>query len=123
MVLTWKSYLTMGIVQGMVASTEVREVLAALAIKLLATTQPLSGRDVGMALFGLREMDCTAVEVRVVLGTLLHKLRVSNVNLGIGDLGRAIVGVLGAQPWIKEEFLSVLASKTPGMTFNPSKHI
>jgi len=96
---------------------EVRSVLGALAHKIVASSCSLSGRDAGMALFGLRGMDSGTVEVRVILGALLHKLQQSDAKFGIGDLGRAIVGILRAKPWIRDDFLSLLATKTPGMTY------
>jgi hypothetical protein len=99
---------------------EVRQVLAALAHKLVLSSGSLSGLDIGMALYGLRDMDSNIPEVRVILGALIHKIRTSDSQLKLRDLSLAIVGVLKASPWVRDDFLSVLASKTPGMTYLPS---
>jgi len=51
---------------------EVKEVLAAIAHKLMASSLPLSGLDVGMALYGLRAMvDRNSAEITIILGTVL----------------------------------------------------
>ena len=99
---------------------EVREVLAALAHKLVLATSPLSGLDIGMALYGLKDMNSDVPEVRVILGTLIHKIKTSDSQLQLRDLPMAIVGVLNTKPWVRDDFLSVLASKIPGMTYLPS---
>jgi hypothetical protein len=96
---------------------EVRAVLGALAHKLVLTSQSFSGLDIGMSLYGLRSMDSNTPEVRVILGTLIHKIRHSNAQFQLRDLCMAIIGLLRATPWIKDDFLSVLAAKTPGMTY------
>jgi phage gp46-like protein len=95
----------------------VRRLLAALALKLVASTGELSGLDVGMTLYGLRRMDSTLPEVRVVLGALLHKIRTSPVELQLRDLSMAIVGTLSVTPWVRDDYLRVLSSKLPGMTY------
>lgn len=98
------------------SSIEVREVLAALAYKLLRSGSQLSGLDIGMALYGLRNMDSETPEVRVMLGLLILKIRQSDTKLQLRDLSRAMIGLLKAQEWIVDDFIRVLASKTPGMT-------
>ena len=96
--------------------SEVRETLAALAHKLALSQGELSGLDIGMALYGLRNMDSDTPEVRVLLGLLILKIRQSRSQLQLRDLSRALVGLLKAQDWILDDFMSVLAEKTPGMT-------
>jgi hypothetical protein len=98
---------------------EVRDVLSAIAIKLMNTQHVLSGLDIGMALYGLRNMDSTVAEVRVILGLLVYRIRAtpsSELALQHGDLALAVVGLLGTNEWIRDDFLSVLAFKTKGMT-------
>eukprot|EP00596_Hydrurales_sp_CCMP1899_P005219 CAMPEP_0119044972 /NCGR_PEP_ID=MMETSP1177-20130426/36059_1 /TAXON_ID=2985 /ORGANISM="Ochromonas sp, Strain CCMP1899" /LENGTH=720 /DNA_ID=CAMNT_0007015955 /DNA_START=44 /DNA_END=2206 /DNA_ORIENTATION=+ len=96
-------------------AVEVRAVLRALVHKIVASRQPLSGLDVGMSLFGLRSMDAEIPEVRAILGTLIVKIRSSDCEFKLKELSMAIIGVLNATPWIRDDFLNVLASKTPGM--------
>lgn len=94
---------------------EVKEVLSSLAYKIVSSDLPISALDVGMALYGLRSKDHSSAEIRVILGALIHKIRHSKVEFQLDDLSMAIVGILNASPWIRDDFLSVLASKTPGM--------
>ena len=61
-------------------------------------------------------MDSDTPEVRVLLGLLILKIRQSRSQLQLRDLSRALVGLLKAQDWILDDFMSVLAEKTPGMT-------
>jgi hypothetical protein len=104
--------------------SEVRGVMSALAHKLVVTTEPFSGLDIGMSLYGLRAMDSQSPEVRVLLGALIHKMRSSSsAQLQLRDLTMAIIGVLKTSPWIRDDFLSVLAAKTPGMTYLPSYNV
>ena len=99
------------------AFEEVRAILAALAFKLFRSSAELSGLDIGMALFGMRGMDASSTpEVQVLLGILLHKIRSGNHTLQLSELSLAIVGLLGSSPWIKDDFIRVLASRTAGMT-------
>jgi hypothetical protein len=97
-------------------AVEVRAVLRALAQKIVTSRQPLSGLDIGMSLFGLRSMDAEIPEVRAILGTLIVKIRSSDCEFKLKELSMAIIGVLNATPWIRDDFLNVLASKTPGMS-------
>ena len=94
---------------------EVRNILNVLAFKLLHSTESLSGLDVGMALFGLQNMETSTTEVQAILGILLHKIRTSNMVLQLSDLSLAIVGILRSSNWIKDDFLKILASRTKGM--------
>lgn len=120
------------------AHIEVRQMLAVLAFKLIQSNYELSGLDIGMALFGLRNMrketsgasiflflslrmhefmyTLSCVEVQVILGILLHKIKTSKSTLQLSDLSLAIVGLLGSASWIKDDFMKVLASRTPGMS-------
>ena len=53
----------------------------------------------------------------MLLGALIHKIRHSSAELQLRDLSMAIIGVLKASPWIRDDFLAVLAERTPGMTY------
>ena len=68
-----------------------------------------------MALYGLRSMNSETPEVRVVLGLLILKVKQSSSPLQLRDLSRAMIGLLNTQEWIVDDFMRVLASKTPGM--------
>ena len=97
---------------------EVRAVFSSLAHKLVATTKQLSGLDVAMTLFGLRSFSSESPEIRVILGALVYKIKNNaDLELQMADLTMAIVGVLQTTPWIRDDFLAVLAEKTPGMTY------
>lgn len=69
-----------------------------------------------MALYGLKSMDHSSSEVRVILGALIFKIRNSDVQFQLRELTLAIIGILKTSPWIKDDFLQVLAAKTPGMS-------
>jgi hypothetical protein len=95
---------------------EVREVLCALAYKIVASDSPLSSLDVGMALYGVSSKDHSSAEVRVILGSLIHAMKQADeLNFELQDLSMAIIGILKSSPWIREDFIRVLASRTPGM--------
>ena len=77
-----------------------------------------------MAVYGLRNMDSyTSPEVRVLLGVLIHKIRSrgsgsgsgsggsGDIDFRLGELSLAIVGILKAVPWVRDDFLSVLSLK------------
>ena len=91
---------------------EVREMLQALAYKVVQSSASLRGIDVGMALYGLRSMDPQLPEVRVLLGTLLHKVRSQKyMEIETEALSLAMMGVINSSTWIRDDFLSVLASR------------
>ena len=100
---------------------EVKLVLSALAHKMMTTTSKLSGLDVGMSLYGLRSMagnSSNSPEVTVLLGLLIHKIKIDpTLTLKLGELSLAIIGVLRTCPWIRDDFLASLASKTKGMEY------
>ena len=99
---------------------EVKDVLAALAHKIATSTYPMSGLDVGMALYGMNSKDASSPEVRVILGALIYKIRHTDIVLPLRELSMAIIGTLKAAPWIRDDFLKVLASKSPGMKLSES---
>jgi hypothetical protein len=103
-----------------VEDEEVRELLAVLAQKLVKTNAQFSALDIGMILYGLKTMDASTAEVRVILGTVLYKIRHSDSSFELRDLFRAIVGTLASSPWIRDDFLRVLATKTDGMNYEKS---
>ncbi len=91
---------------------EVREMLQALAYKVVQSSAPLRGIDVGMALYGLRSMDPQLPEVRVLLGTLLHKVRSQkDMEIETEALSLAMMGVINSSSWIRDDFMSVLATR------------
>jgi hypothetical protein len=72
-----------------------------------------------MSLYGIRNMQHSSTEVRVILGALLYKIKNSDPNLQfrLRELSMAIVGVLNSSPWIRDEFLSTISQKTPGIVY------
>lgn len=69
-----------------------------------------------MALYGLKMKDHSSPEVRVILGSLIYKIKTAkSMIFQLRELSLAIIGILQASPWIKDDFLRVLAEKTPGM--------
>ena len=100
---------------------EVKLILSALAHQIMTTTSKLSGLDIGMSLYGLRAMassKSSGPEVTVLFGLLIHRIKMDpTLELKLGELSLAIIGVLRTSPWIRDDFLSTLASKTRGMEF------
>ena len=100
---------------------EVKLMLSALAHQLMTTTSKLSGLDIGMSLYGLRSMTGnrnSSLEVTILFGLLIQKIKMDpTLELKLGELSLAIIGVLRTSPWIRDDFLSTLASKTKDMSF------
>ena len=105
--------------QGMSEShEEIREILSCLAHKLMTSQSKLSGLDIGMSLYGLRSMESGSTEVAVLLGLLIHKVKSDpSLDMRLGELSLAIIGILQASPWIRDDFLETLAKKTSGMQY------
>lgn len=100
-------------------TVEVKALLIALTHKIVSSNASLTltGLDVGMALYGLKHMDHNEPEIRVILGTIIYNIRNADIEFPIRELSMAIIGILKTSPWIRDDFLRVLAKKTPGMTF------
>ena len=97
---------------------EIKELLSVLAHKIVFTTQPLMALDIAMALYGLKNKDSNSPEVRVILGSLIYKIKTAEkIEFPLRELSMSIIGILKASPWIRDDFLRLLAAKTPGMTF------
>ena len=106
--------------QGMSEShVEVREVLSRMAHQVMMSQSKLSGLDIGMSLYGLRSMDSNnSAEVTILLGLLIQKIKSDpNLDMRLGELSLAIIGILQASPWIRDDFLETLALKTTGMQY------
>merc|ERR1711991_1083605 len=99
---------------------EVKLILSALAHQLMTTPSKLSGLDIGMSLYGLRSMagNKNSSRVTILFGLLINKIKMDpTLELKLGELSLAIIGVLKTSPWIRDDFLSTLASKTKDMGF------
>ena len=99
---------------------EVKLILSALAHQLMTTPSKLSGLDIGMSLYGLRSMagNKNSSQVTILFGLLINKIKMDpTLELKLGELSLAIIGVLKTSPWIRDDFLSTLASKTKDMGF------
>ena len=70
-----------------------------------------------MSLYGLRNMNTESPIVRAILKALIIKLKNSPSKMHLRPLLMAIVGLLKSSSEIKDDFLQLLASKTPGMTY------
>ena len=81
---------------------EVREALAALAVKISQSTAELNGQNIGNALYSLHSMDGEAIEVRAVLGSLAHKIVVSKQALSGLDIGMSLFGLRSMNAEIPE---------------------
>jgi hypothetical protein len=95
---------------------EVCAVLAALGYKMLVSSQLLlTGKDLGMALYGLRFMDSDVLEVDMIFLALLRKAQMSNTRMEGPELVLAMMGLLRAKSWMHDRFLQVLVAQMPGM--------
>lgn len=81
---------------------EVREALAALAVKISQSNAELNGQNIGNALYSLHSMDGEASEVRAVLGALAHKIVVSTQPLSGLDIGMSLFGLRSMDAEIPE---------------------
>lgn len=81
---------------------EVREALAALAVKISQSSAELNGQNIGNALYSLHSMDGEATEVRAVLGSLAHKIVLSKQPLSGLDIGMSLFGLRSMNAEIPE---------------------
>lgn len=81
---------------------EVREALAALAVKISQSNAELNGQNIGNALYSLHSMDGEAFEVRAVLNSLAHKIVLSKQPLSGLDIGMSLFGLRSMDAEIPE---------------------
>ena len=81
---------------------EVREALAALAVKISQSNAELNGQNIGNALYSLHSMDGEALEVRAVLNALAHKIVLSKQPLSGLDIGMSLFGLRSMDAEIPE---------------------
>lgn len=81
---------------------EVREALAALAVKISQSNAELNGQNIGNALYSLHSMDGEAIEVRAVLNALAHKIVLSKQPLSGLDIGMSLFGLRSMDAEIPE---------------------
>ena len=79
--------------KGLPAIAEIQPILNELALKISASDAQFGAQEIGSALYGLQNMDCTTAAVQTLLQALTTKITASNAQLDAQTIGNALYGL------------------------------